>query len=160
MERLQLEGVRIIHKNFRGEERQYNPPGSRVFSIIVEDLSYGQQMIDEGWKFKPLYNRDEEGVLDAYFLPVKINYNSHFPPRIYRVSPSTGQTLLLNEETVDMLDFLPIEFADIIVNPHRWTVNENTGIKAYVQTMYVTIEENELDIKYARLAPFEADDVR
>lgn len=157
MDKLQLEGVRVIHANFRGEERQYNPPGNRVFSVLVEDMDLAVQLITDGWKLKPLYNRDEEGEIDAYFLPVKINYESHFPPRIYKVTQSTGQTLLLTEETIDMLDFLPIDFVDIIINPYRWTVREETGIKAYVQTMYVVIEENALDIKYANLAPFEAD---
>jgi hypothetical protein len=158
MERAQLEGVRVIHKNFRGQEKQYNPPGNRVFSIVIEDLILAAQMIGDGWNLKPLMSRDEEGVIDAYFLPVKVKYDSEWPPRIYKVSPSTGDQLLLREDTIDMLDYLDIEFVDVILNPFRWTVNENSGVKAYVQTMYAVIDENSLDVKYANVAPFDPDE--
>lgn len=158
MERLTLEGVRIIHVNFRGEERQYNPPGSRVFSVLIEDLDTANELLTAGWNLKPLYNPDESDEVSAFFLPVKINYESNFPPRIYKVTRSTGQSLLLNEDTIDMLDYLSIEYVDVILNPYRWTVREDSGVKAYVQTMYVVIDENALDLKWANIAPFEADE--
>ncbi len=149
MERLRLEGVNVIFKNFRGKKGTFNEEGIRTFSVVIDDLNYGDQLLAEGWALKPLKN--EEGELDAYHLPVKINYDSRQPPRIYKVSLVTGGQLPLDERTIDMLDFLPIDYADIIVNPYQWEVRGATGIKAYCQTMYVVIEENELDIKYANL---------
>ena len=80
MERLRLEGARIIFKNFRGEKGPYNESGVRTFSVVIDDLNYGEQLIAEGWALKPL--RNEDGEIDAYQLPVKINYASRQPPRI------------------------------------------------------------------------------
>lgn len=149
MERLRLEGVHVIFKNFRGEKGPYNETGVRTFSVVIDDLEYGAHLLDEGWALKPLKN--EEGKIDAYHLPVKINYASRQPPRIYKVSLTTGGQLALDERTIDMLDYLPLDYADIIVNPYNWEVRGETGVKAYCQTMYVVIEENELDIKWTNL---------
>jgi hypothetical protein len=155
MERLRLEGVRIIFKNFRGEKGTYNEAGVRSFSILIDDLELAAGLIVDGWALKPLKN--DEDVVDAYHLPVKVNYSGRVPPRIYKVTLSTGSTFQLDLKTIDMLDYLPIEYVDIILNPYVWEVRGETGVKAYVQTAYVVIEENELDIKWANLPPFEAD---
>jgi hypothetical protein len=149
MERLHLEGVKIIFKNFRGEKGTYNEAGVRTFSVVINDFDVATQLIADGWRLKPLNN--EEGEIDAYHLPVKVNYDSRQPPRIYKVSLVTKRQLALNKSTVDMLDYLPIDYADIIVNPYAWEVRGESGIKAYCHTMYVVIEENELDIKWANM---------
>ena len=158
MERLRLEDVQVIFKNFRGEKGQFNEEGNRNFSILIKDLGLAADLIGAGWALKPLAN-EEEGMIDAYHLPVKLNYASRFPPRIYKVTMSTGNQLPLDEKTIDMLDYLPIEYVDIIVNPYEWEVRGERGIKAYLQTMYVVIEEDELDIKWANLVPFDPDPV-
>ncbi len=150
MDRLRLEGVRVIWKNFRGESGVYNAAGERNFAVVIENLDRAGDLIQEGWNLKPL--RNEEDKVDAYALPVKVNYvTSQTPPRIYKVSPSTGSQLALDERTVDMLDYLPIDYVDIIINPYLWSVNNQSGVKAYCNTMYAVIEENELDLKYANM---------
>ena len=149
MERLKLEGAAVIFKNFRGEKGTYNEEGVRTFSIVIQDLEYAADLIEQGWALKPLKN--EEGEADAYHLPVKVNYDSRQPPRIYKISMVNNAQLPLDEKTIDMLDYLPIDYVDLIVNPYSWEVRGETGIKAYCQTMYVVIEENALDIKWANL---------
>lgn len=149
MERLRLEDVKIIFKNFRGEKTPYNERGSRTFSVVIDDVGFAKDLINFGWALKPLKN--EDGDVDAYHLPVKVNYASRQPPRIYKISMTTHGQLPLTESTIDMLDYLPIDYVDIIVNPYEWEVRGETGIKAYCQTMYVVIEENELDVKWANL---------
>ena len=150
MERLRLENVKIIFKNFRGEKTPYNERGSRTFSVVIDDKGFATDLLAIGWALKPLKN--EDGEVDAYHIPVKVNYASRQPPRIYKVSMTTHGQLPLDERTIDMLDYLPIDYVDIILNPYEWEVTGNTGVKAYCQTMYVVIEENELDIKWANLA--------
>ena len=157
MERLRLEDVRVIFKNFRGEKGTYNEAGIRGFSVLIDDVGVADDLLHAGWALKPLKN--EDGEVDAYHLPVKVNFGGRMPPRIYKITMSTGNQLPLDEKTIDLLDYLPIDYVDVILNPYEWEVRGETGVKAYLQTMYVVIEENELDIKWANLTPFEPDPV-
>lgn len=156
MQRLKLEGVRILFKNFRGEKSQFNSDGARQFSVVIDDIEEAERYIDLGWALKPLKN--EEGDISAYHLPVKINYSGFSLPRIYKVSMPSGNQLLLEESTISMLDYLLIDYVDIIVNPYEWAVRGERGVKAYCQTMYVVIADNDLDTKWSHLddaSPFE-----
>ena len=51
-------------------------------------------------------------------------------------------------ETLDWVDILNV---DLIVRPYEWTVNGKSGVKAYLQSIYVTIEEDPLELKYSEL---------
>ena len=53
-------------------------------------------------------------------------------------------------ETLDWVDILNV---DLIVRPYEWTVNGKSGVKAYLQSIYVTIEEDPLEIKYSEMEP-------
>ena len=56
----------------------------------------------------------------------------------------------MKENEIDILDWIDIEKVDLIIRPYSWSVNNSSGIKAYVKTMYITIYEDELMIKYNR----------
>ena len=146
MEKLTLENVKLIFKNFRGEERQFNASGDRNFSIVIDDLALGERLAKEGWAVRPLTNRDT-GEQEAWHLPVKVNFDG-VPPRVYKVSPSSGKQTMLSEQTVDILDYTPIKFADVTVNPYEWSVQGNSGVKAYLSVIYAVVDEDELDLKW------------
>lgn len=147
MERLQLEGVEIIFKNFRGAEGTYNAEGIRGFSVLIDNPEQAKELLALGWALKPLKNEDDD--IEAYHLPVKVNYGGKFPPRIYKITPSTKRKLSLEEGTVGMLDYVPVEYVDLVVNPYQWEVRGETGVKAYLQSLFAMIHEDELDIKWA-----------
>jgi hypothetical protein len=65
---------------------------------------------------------------------------------------SRGRTNL-GEDAVEMLDWADILNVDLIVRPYEWNVNGKTGIKAYLQSIYVTIQEDALEQKYSELNP-------
>jgi hypothetical protein len=48
-----------------------------------------------------------------------------------------------------MLDYADIKTIDVMLNPYEWEVNGNTGVKAYLKTAFVTLNEDELELKYA-----------
>jgi len=63
---------------------------------------------------------------------------------------SRGRTTL-REDDVELLDWADIRIADLIVRPYEWAVNGKTGIKAYLQSIFVTIDEDALELKYSEV---------
>lgn len=138
-----MEGVRIIFRNFAGKEGQYNREGDRNFAVVLDDKT-AEAMLADGWNVKTLAQREEDDSETPY-LPVSVNFKGR-PPRITMVT-SRGRTTL-DEGQVEMLDWADITNVDLIVRPYAWDVSGRTGVKAYLQTMYVTIEEDALERKY------------
>lgn len=144
-----MEGVRIIFRNFAGKEGQYNREGDRNFGVILPD-DVAEAMLRDGWNVKYLKPREEDDdEVETPWLSVSVNYEKGRPPMIF-VLTSRGRTAL-DADTVEMLDWAEITNVDLIVRPYSWEVSGNTGIKAYLQSMYVTIEEDELQRKYAEM---------
>lgn len=143
-----MEGVRIIFRNFAGKEGQYNREGDRNFAVLLDD-KVANDMAEDGWNVKWLQPRsDEEGETPQAYLPVSVNFKGR-PPRIVLIT-SRGRTNI-DEHGIEMLDWVDIINVDLIVRPYEWTVNGKSGIKAYLQSIYVTIEEDPLEIKYGEL---------
>lgn len=144
-----MEGVRIIFRNFAGKEGQYNREGERNFAVLLpEDVA--RQMEADGWNVKWLKPRDEdEEETEQPYVAVSVKYDKGRPPRIVLIT-ERGRTNL-GEDEVEMLDWADISNVDLIVRPYEWSVNGKTGIKAYLQSLYVTIEEDPLERKYADL---------
>jgi hypothetical protein len=143
-----MEGVRIIFRNFSGKEGQYNREGDRNFAVLLDD-AVATAMAEDNWNIKWLRPRsEEEEEAPQAYLPVSLNFKGR-PPRIVLIT-SRGRTNL-DEDSVDMLDWADIVNVDLIVRPYEWTVNQKTGIKAYLQSIYVTIEEDALELKYSEL---------
>jgi hypothetical protein len=143
-----MEGVRIIFRNFAGKEGQYNREGDRNFAVLLDD-TIANSMAEDGWNVKWLKSReeDEEESPQAY-LQVSVNFKGR-PPRVVLIT-SRGRTNL-SEDQVEMLDWADIKNVDLIVRPYEWVVNQKSGIKAYLQSIYVTIEEDALELKYGEL---------
>lgn len=138
-----IENARIGFRNFTGKESQFNRAGSRNFCIFLEsDLA--STLDKDGWNVKFLEPRDPDEEKQAY-LPVEVKY-LNFPPKITIITGAGSQ--ILDEDTVNILDWAEIETVDLIVRPYNWELNGKFGVKAYLKTMYVTIIEDELAKKY------------
>lgn len=138
-----MEGVRILFRNFEGKEGQYNRAGDRNFSVVLPP-DVADAMEKDGWNVKRKAPR-EEGDDPLIHLPVAVSFKGR-PPRCVMIT-SKGRTQL-DEDSVALLDFVDIKNVDLIVNPYHWTMNGNTGVKAYLHAIYVTIEEDYLQRKY------------
>lgn len=143
-----MEEVSIIFRNFAGKETDFNREGDRNFCVLLNE-EIAQAMAEDGWNIKMLKPREDadEGEPEQAYLPVKMKFDKGKPPKIVQIT-SRGPTNL-GEDEVEMLDWVDILNVDLIVRPYHWNVNGKTGISAYLQSMYVTIDEDYLDRKYA-----------
>lgn len=142
-----LEGVRILFRNFSGEEGQYNRKGDRNFAIALPE-DEAVKMLDEGWNVKRLKPREDEELGTAY-VSVAINFDRR-PPVITLVTKRMGDDIQIHmpEDQLDALDWIDIAYADVTLNPFQWEVNGNTGVKAYLKSLVVIQEIDEILAKY------------
>ena len=57
----------------------------------------------------------------------------------------------LGQDEVSMFDWVNIAKCDLIISPYNWNVNGNTGKKAYLKSIFITIDEDELEQMYANV---------
>lgn len=104
-----------------------------------------EQLANDGWNVKPLTPRDPDEKVN-HFIKVKISFKVR-PPKIWLLT--NHKRTLLDEDTIATLQYARIENADVVVSPWRWEVNGKTGIAAYLETLYVKIEDDPFADKYA-----------
>lgn len=143
--KLAIDNARIIFKNFTGKDDKFGREGDRSFSIVIEDDALAEQLANNGWNVKPLTPRDPDEKVN-HFIKVKISFKVR-PPKIWLLT--NHKRTLLDEDTIATLQYARIENADVVVSPWRWEVNGKTGIAAYLETLYVKIEDDPFADKYA-----------
>lgn len=140
-----VENATIIFRNFGGAPTKFNPIGGKKEFSVILDPEVAEQMAADGWNIKTLAARDE-GDEETPFVTVTVNYGFK-PPRIVLIS-SSGRTNI-DEGAVSSLDWVDIKTVDIIARGYEWEVNGKVGVKAYLKTMFMTIDEDALEMKYA-----------
>lgn len=141
-----VENARLFWRNFAGKPGMYNAEGVRNFCVELEP-QVAEEMAKDGWnvKFPEPDEENEDGGRMPY-IQVRARFDI-LPPKIIMIT-SSGRTIL-SEDTVEVLDYTDIRQADLICNASNWNVNGKSGIKAYLKSLYVTVEEDALDLKYA-----------
>lgn len=146
---LEIEDAKLLggsFKNFSGVKTDKNPSGKRTFAVIIPGDSV-DALIAEGWNIKQL-KASEEGDEPVYFLNIEVKFDN-FPPDVWCISGR--KKTKLDEDTINELDNSEILTTDVVISPYCWEVNGKHGVKAYLDTMYVTVKENRFASKYDNL---------
>lgn len=143
-----LENVRIGFRNFEGREGPYNRAGERSFAVFL-DKGTAEAMAADGWNIK--FPSPREGAVDPDmderdpYLQVSVGFD-FYPAKVFLISNDRPSKLA--EDEVQMLDWAEIINVDLVLRPYEWTVNRNSGIKAYLKAGYFTIESDRFASKY------------
>lgn len=143
---MQFDRAQIIFRNFEGRETEFNAPGARNFCIPLDD-DVAEMMRRDGWNVKTLKPR-EEGDEPRPYIQITVGYKIR-PPKLVMINSISKRRVVLDEESVVLLDWADILYADLIIRPRPWSMRGNSGIKAYLKTMYAIIDEDALDLRYA-----------
>ena len=156
---IKIEGANLIFKNFQGKGSEFNAEGNRNFGVLLDE-ELAQQLIEDGWNVKRLRPREDEEI-GTPWLSVKVKYGDY--PPIAVLITSRGKTRL-DEETIGQLDWTSIKTVDLIIRPYNYPAmaGRPAGVSAYLKSIYVTANEDDLEMKYADIPdaddmPFEED---
>lgn len=141
---ISIANARIGFRNFSGKEGKYNDAGNRNFCVFL-DTDVANRLAQDGWNIRWLRPRNEDDAPQAY-MQVQVSFK-FYPPTIVQIT-SRGKTVL-DESTVGSLDWAEIANVDLIIRPYNWQVNNNHGVKAYLKSLYVTLNEDEFAAKYS-----------
>lgn len=152
MEDLNIEGAQLCFKNFSGKEDRFNPPGRRVFNVILTP-EQAQYCAATGWHVKWLKAKVPD-TPDLPYLSVSVSYK-YKAPKIIMIQGK--KKIKLDEDSVGELDNAEVINCDLVLTPNQTSGPLGTFVRAYLQTMYITIADDPFAEKYADPCSDEAD---
>lgn len=143
-----IEGAQLRFKNFKGKRTDFNEEGKRNFGVLLND-ELAENLMADGWPVKFLKPMEDDP--DQYKQPwmkVQVKFNP-YPPIAVLIN-SRGKKKL-DEDTIEQLDWTRIKNCDVVIRPYNYPAmpGRPAGVSAYLKAIYVTVDEDEFEKKYA-----------
>ncbi|MBS6180532.1 MAG: hypothetical protein KH921_07065 [Erysipelotrichaceae bacterium] len=140
----------IFNTNFSGDpKRDRFGSDQRKGNLIIPDVEQARMLIDEGFNVKLTKPKEgeEEGFIPRYFISVKVNYDSKWPPKVYLVT-DVNDGVLLDEESIECIDDMWVESVNAVLNPYEGP----NGKSLYVKSMEVfqKIDDDPIAARYSK----------
>lgn len=160
--KIAIENANIGWTNFGGAPTQYKPAGVHTFTIFLED-DIAHKLEDQGWNVRWRESKYDEDAEPFPTLEVTLSYNPNrpeFDPEVFRVCGN--RMTKLDREALGILDRdcrqNMVENVDLGIRSYEWSRPDGThGVKAYLDFIYVTVEQDPFAEKYGRYTMTEDD---
>ena len=143
-------GKFIFDTNFAGDPKKDRfGSDERKANLVIPDIDLARELIDDGLNVRLTKPRvgEEEGFVPRYFVKVKLNYDSKWPPKVYLVTDEDN-SVLLDEESVACLDDIWVDRVNAVLNRYEGP----NGKSLYVKSMevYQKVDDDPISAKYRR----------
>ena len=143
-------GKFIYDTNFAGDpKKDCFGSDERKANLVIPDIDLARELIDDGFNIRLTKPRvgEEEGFVPRYFVKVKLNYKSTWPPKVYLVTDE-DKSVLLDEESVACLDDIWVDRVNAVLNRYEGP----NGKSLYVKSMevYQKVDDDPISAKYRR----------
>lgn len=143
-------GKFIFDTNFAGDPKKDRfGSDERKANLVIPDIDLARELIDDGFNVRLTKPRvgEEEGFVPRYFVKVKLNYKSTWPPKVYLVTDE-DKSVLLDEESVACLDDILVDRVNAVLNRYEGP----NGKSLYVKSMevYQKVDDDPISAKYRR----------
>ena len=143
-------GKFIFDTNFAGDPKKDRfGSDERKANLVIPDIDLARELIDDGFNVRLTKPRvgEEEGFVPRYFVKVKLNYKSTWPPKVYLVTDE-DKRVLLDEESVACLDDIWVDRVNAVLNRYEGP----NGKSLYVKSMevYQKVDDDPISAKYRR----------
>ena len=141
-----IQNTQLVLKNFSGEiGRYFNDKGNPEFAVVLPP-ELAEMMTADGWNVKRFKPKPEDTTEPDFFIKVKIGTTGR-PPRMVMITSAGRKDISVDD--CQVFDYVRIKNVDLTLSPFNYDYRGKLGIAAYLNSLFVTVEEDELDRKYA-----------
>ena len=116
---LEVRNAHIFWTNFQGKENRFKNATKNFNMAISPELA--AELSERGWRVRDVTNEVDGEEVKLYFVNVKVNMDSAYPPIITLFSEYRGKRsrTTIDLESVANLDAIEILQADCVVNSYE-----------------------------------------
>lgn len=149
-----IEGTKFIYKtNFSGDpDRDTYGNTQRKGNLIIPDIEQARRLIDEGFNVKLTKPKpgEEEGSIPRYYVAIKVNYESEWPPKIFLMTGENDRHgVLLDAESVSNIDYMWIDNVNVVLNKYEGKNGKSLWVKS--MEVFQKMDDDPISLRHANV---------